>query len=48
MSESNSSSSHHEVEYQGNDGENQQQVNQSAGYVEYGETTEPCDQQNDE
>jgi len=47
MRESNRSSSQDKVEYQRDHGENQQQVNQSAGHVKHSESAEPCNQQND-
>jgi hypothetical protein len=38
--------SHHKMQNQGNDREQQQEVNQPAGYMEDGKATYPCDQQN--
>ena len=32
---------------QSDDRENQQQMDESAGHMKYGEATKPCDQQND-
>lgn len=37
----------HKVQYQGNDGYNQQDMNQTAGYMEYDEAQYPANCQHD-